>query len=255
MMISSEFGIVVLIIALYGSTCVVFACADEGVLQQGSRGMRLLVADDRLRLAGRSLLWLNPLLPMRPAFRGQWGAVEAIAVAPGLAARIPEVTAASAMLAPYVLAVFLCTVVGVPLTLLLMGAKGSLPVIGLAYLAVVVLTVRLWFLRENFLLDGGKFALLAFESLACPPFAAGLVRRLSLAVPVVEDLASFVIDMSEGCRLQAIEALMARCEDMERFFADDALAHARLSRYRITLAGLAEGYPDSPATAAFSEET
>jgi hypothetical protein len=253
-MISSELEIVVLIVALYGSTCVVFACANEGVLQRSLRGMRLQVADDRLRLAGRSLLWLNPLLPMRPVFRGQWGDVEAVAAAPGLAARIPEVTAASALLAPYVLAVFLCTVVGVPLTLLLMGAKGSLPMIGLAYLMVVVLTVRLWFLREDFLLDRRKFALLAFESIACPPFAAGLVRRLSLAVPVTEDLASFVIDMSEGCRREALEALMERCEDMEGFLADDPRASARLTRYQARLTGLAGGSPDAPATTALSEE-
>jgi hypothetical protein len=255
MMISSELEIVALIVALYGSTCVVLACADEGVLQQSLRGMRLQVADDRLRLAGRSPLWLNPLLPMRPAFRGQWGNVDSVAAAPGLAARIPEVTAASMVLAPYVFAVFLCTVVGVPLSLLLVGAKGSVPVIGLAYFTVVALLVRLWFLRGEFLLDGRRFALLAFESIACPPFAAGLVRRLSLAVPVTEDLASFVIDMTEGCRRQAIEALMERCGDMKEFFADDPRTFALLTRYWVRLAGMAGSYPDAPATAAVSEET
>lgn len=255
MMISSELEIVLLVAALYASTCVVFAFADEGVLQRGPRGMRLRLAEDRLRLAGRSPLWLNPLLPMRPAFRGQWGEVEAITAAPGLAARVPEITAASALLAPYVLAVFLCTIVALPVSLLLAGAGGSLPVVALAYATVIALMVRLWFLRGSFLLDGRRFMLVVFESLACPPFAAGLVRRLSLVAPVPDDLASFVVDMPDDGRRQAVETLTRRCTEMASFLAENRRACARLGRYRATLEGLAGDFPGGLPVAAVAERT
>ena len=247
-MISSELEIALLIIALYGSTCVAFVYANEGLLQRVYRGVCLGVADDRVRIAGRSPIWLNPFTPMFPAFRGQWGRVEAIAAAPGLPARVPEVMSAREILTPYVFAAFLYAIAGIPAALLLVGAGKALPIVGLAYLAALVLMVRLWFLRDRFALDGRKFALLAFESVVCLPFAAGLVRRLSLMVPVTEDLASFVVDMPAGPRAQAIEALAARCDEMAGFHAYGSPEAVRLARYQAHLSTLAGIVGDVVAT-------
>lgn len=246
-MISSEFEITLLIIGLYASTCVTFVYANEGVLQRVFGGLRLRIADDRLRVAGRSPIWLNPFTPMFPAFRGQWGRVTMIASAPGLPARLPEVIAASAVLAPYVFAVFLYAIVGIPAALLLGGAVRALPIVALAYLAAVVLMVRLWFLRDMFALDGKKFALLAFESVVCLPFAAGLVRRLSLMVPVTEDLVSFVVEMRDRERARSIEMLAGNCEEMARFHADNSPEAARLAQYRAHLSMLTGNVVDVAA--------
>lgn len=248
-MISSEFEITLLIIALYASTCITFVYANEGVLQRVFRGMRLRVAGDRVRIAGRSPIWLNPFTPMFPAFRGQWGRVEAIAAAPELSARVPDVVNASAVLAPYVFAVFLYAIVGIPSALLLSGAAKALPIVGLAYLAAVVLVVRLWFLRDRFALDGKRFALLAFESVVCLPFAAGMVRRLSLMVPMAEDLASFVVEMPVAKRAQAIEVLAARCGELAGFHAEGSPEAIRLAHYLAYLSMLAGNVVDAPAVA------
>ena len=247
-MISSELEIALLIVALYGSTCVTFVYANEGVLQQVFRGLRLRVAEERVRIAGRSPVWLNPFTPMFPAFRGQWGRVEAIAAAPGLPARVPEVVDAGAVLAPYVCAVFLFAIVGTPAALLLGGAVKALPVAGLAYLAAVVLMVRLWFLRDRFALDGRKFALVAFESVVCLPFAAGVVRRLSLMVPLAEDLASFVVDMPVESRAEAVGKLAGRCDELMGFHPDGSPEMLRLARYREFALTLAEDAVDAAAT-------
>jgi hypothetical protein len=238
-MISSEFEVTLLIIALYTSTCVTVVYANEGVLQRVFRGVRLQIADDRVRIAGRSPIWLNPFTPMFPAFRGQWGRVAAIATAPGLPTRVSEVMDASDVLAPYVFAVFLCAIVGIPAALLLGGALKALPVVGLAYLAAVVLMVRLWFLRDRFALDGKKFTMLAFESIVCLPFAAGMVRRLSLMLPLSEDLASFVADMPVVERAQAIELLAARTREMAGFHADGSPEAVHLAHYLAYLSMLA----------------
>jgi hypothetical protein len=246
-MISSEVEVTLLIIALYASTCVTFVYANEGVLQRVFRGVRLRVADDRVRIAGRSPVWLNPFTPMFPAFRGKWGQVEAIAAAPGLATRVPEVMDASAVLAPYVFAVFLYAVVGIPVALLLVGAAKALPIVGLAYLAAMVLVVRLWFLRDRFGLDDRKFALLAFESVVCLPFAAGVVRRLSLMLPLTEDLASFVVEMPVAKRAQAVEVLAARCGELATFHAEGSPEADRLACYLAYLSMLAGDVVDATA--------
>lgn len=238
-MISSELEVALLIVALYASTCVTFVYANEGVLQRVFRGVRLRVADDRVRVMGRSPIWLNPLTPMFPAFRGQWGRVEATGVASRLPARMSEVMAASEILTPYVFVVFVYAIIGTPAALLLVGAAKALPMVGLAYLAAVVLVLRVWFLRDRFALNGRKFALLAFESVVCLPFSAGMVRRLSLSVLLEEDLASCVADMPVAARAQAIAVLAARCEDMAGFYADGSPETMRLSRYRAHLSLLA----------------
>lgn len=248
-MISSEFEITLLIIALYASTCVTFVYANEGVLQRVFRGVSLRVADDRVRIVGRSPIWMNPFTPMFPVFRGQWGRVEAIAAAPGLPSHVPEVMDASAVLAPYVFAVFLYAIVGIPAALLLGGAVKALPVIALAYLAALVLVVRLWFLRDRFALDGKKYALLAFESVVCLPFAAGMTRRLSLMMPLTEDLASFIVEMPAAKRAQAIETLAVRCGDMAAFHAEGSPETVRLGRYLAYLSMLAGKGADAVAVA------
>jgi len=248
-MISSEVEITLLIIAFYASTCVTFVYANEGVLQRVFRGVRLKVANDRVRIVGRSPIWMNPFTPMFPVFCGQWGRVEAIAAAPGLPGHVPEVMNASAVLAPYVLAVFLYAIIGVPAALLLGGAVKALPIIALAYLAAVVLMVRLWFLRKPFALDGRKYALLAFESMVCLPFAAGMTRRLSLMVPLTEDLASFAVEMSAATRAQTIETLAVRCKDMAGFHADGSPEATRLARYLAYLSMLAGNDAEAAAVA------
>jgi hypothetical protein len=199
----------------------------------------LQVADDRVRIAGRSPIWLNPFTPMFPAFRGQWGNADAIAASPGLPARVAEAMRASEVLTPYVFAVFLYAIIGIPLALLWGGAVRALPIVALAYLAALVMLLRLWFLRDAFSLGRGKFALLAFESLVCLPFSAGVVRRLSLLVPVHEDLASFTVDMSAEAREQALATLMERCDEMTGFHAEASAEFSRLTQYRAHLSLLA----------------
>lgn len=256
-MISGELEIVLLIFGLYGSTCVAFVYANEGIVQRVFRGIRIRVADDRVRIAGRSPMWLNPLTPMFPAFRGYWGNPDKIFASPGLPSRMAEGLRACEVLAPYVFAVFIYTVVGVPVALLLGGAVLALPIVALAYLAAVILMIRLWFLRDCFALSGKKFALLMFESMACLPFSAGIVRRLSLMTPLNEDLASHLADMPSGFRDRAAESLADRCEEMAAFYADESPDHIRLLRYRRQLLPFvaAHAAPEAEACVTRSNKT
>lgn len=242
-MISSELEIALLVLVFYLSTCVAFVFANEGIIARVWGGLRLQVADDRVRIAGRSPIWLNPFTPMFPAFRGQWGNADAIAASPGLPARVAEAMRACEVLTPYVFAVFLYAIIGIPLALLWVGAVHALPVVALAYVAAIVMLVRLWFLRDAFSLGTGKFALLAFESLVCLPFSAGVVRRLSLLVPMREDLASFVVDMRPGARAVSLATLVEHCDEMAGFHAEASAEYTRLAQYRVHLALLEDTVP------------
>lgn len=212
--------------------------ANEGVVRGARGGVRLQVADDRIRIAGRSIIWLNPLTPAAPAFRASWGRTDLLAASPGLPSRVPEALEASAVLWPYVATVFVYGVVGVPLALLFRGAAFALPVAAVTYLAIAALLVRLWFLRGSFGLSSRKFAVVAFECIACVPFAAGLVRRLSLAIPITEDLASFAADMPDELRARDVTELVRACDAMASFYSDEAAERVQLMRYREALAVL-----------------
>jgi hypothetical protein len=253
-MLSDKVEIVLVIVALYGSTCVAFLYANEGLVERVYGGVRLRVAADRVRIAGRSPAWLNPFTPMFPAFRGYWGSIDAIAASPGLSSRVREMLAASEVMAPYVFAAFLYTVVGIPIALLIGGGFAALPMAVLAYLAAVIMLVRLWFLRGAFALNGFKFAALAFECLACLPFSAGVVRRLGLAVPVGEDLATFVAGMDGGWRIQAVKALDQRCTEMTGYYADESAEYARLQQYHQHLLTLVTQVADAAMSADVARE-
>lgn len=238
-MIPVEFELALLIVALYASTCIAFVYADEGVLVRVFGGFDLRIADERIRIAGRSLLLLNPLTPMFPAFRGRWGDADAIAATSDLPVRVADACAASRALAPFVGAVALCVVLGLPAALLSGGAVRAIPLALLAYITIAAMLLRLWFLRARFALDGRKFALVAFESLACPPFAAGIVRRLSLALPLEGDLATYIPLLASARRVRADAAMESRCTEFASFRAEDAPALARLEAYRARLATFA----------------
>lgn len=237
-MISSELGIILLIFVLYGSTSVVFLYANEGTLERVIGGIRIQIGSDSMRIVGRSPALLNPLTPMYPAFRGRWGNAHEIAEGPGLRSRVAEAINASNVLAPYVIAVALYAVVGIPAALLFGGPLRAVPVALLAYLATVAMLVRLWFLREEFSLTRKQFAVVAFESILCLPFGAGVVRRLSLMIPIVDDLASFTGDMQANQRIDAITILRRRCAEVQNFYSEGSDGFLRLKAYGEQLTSL-----------------
>jgi hypothetical protein len=151
---------------------------------------------------------------------------------------VDEAISASNVLAPYAIVVALYVVVGIPAALLLGGPLRAVPVALLAYLATAAMLVRLWFLREEFSLSGKQFALVAFESILCLPFGAGIVRRLSLMIPVVDDLASFTTDMQVNQRIDAITILVRRCAEMQNLYSEDSTGFMRLRAYGEQLTSL-----------------
>jgi hypothetical protein len=128
-------------------------------------------------LSGRRVYLPNPLLPQRPGFRIHWTLAD-------------ERTAADApsdeflrALKPigFVTLLLACMLVLLPLVSWTLGTSLALLLLFAAYYlcVLVALAIMLW-RRKALQLSGGACASLVFDSLACAPFAANLVRKIAL---------------------------------------------------------------------------
>jgi hypothetical protein len=172
--------------ALYLVDSVLLLCFDEGVLMPaGRRGWRVSFATDKLHVMGRGVFLPNPLLPQRPLFRLAWRfPTPGGAPSPHWAAR----RALLRPLAPPVWGMFAALFVLLPLGLFRLGDAAVLAAAALFYTSLLVGLAWTGLNRARCGLTPGRFAMLAFECLVCPPFALNLVRKISTAMPVHEDL-------------------------------------------------------------------
>lgn len=187
MLLQAEVLLMALAIGLYLYDSALLLHFDEAVLVPAGRSRWLVrFGSDKLRLMGKELLLPNPLLPHRPLYRLSW--------------RIPPVPAALddqwaarrtlfKRLAPLAWGMALALFVLLPLGLFTwLGTPLLLAALLLLYINTVVALSWIARNRTRLGLSRKHLTLLAFESLVCPPLALNLIRRISLAMPVREDL-------------------------------------------------------------------
>lgn len=193
--LSPEAALALLIVALYLKDCLLLLRADEALMVAGVFGPRWRAAfgPRGFKLTGREPWLANPLLPHVPVFRLRWAmrapATDAAAPAPATdAAPVLRAEPLLWRLAPLVWGIWTLLFVMVPLAVLgRFGVVAALWLVALLYLHIALALALTWRWRRQFGLGGRAFALLAFECLACAPYAANLVRRLSLAQSPRED--------------------------------------------------------------------
>lgn len=245
--LSPEALLALMIVALYLKDSLHLLHADEALLVRGVGGRwRARFGARGFKLAGREPYLAHPLTPHAPVFRLRWrmsaaGAADvASAVTPAEAthpagtARL-EAPRPLARLAPFAWLAWLLLFVAIPLTVLArLGVTSTLAAVALLYLDIVVALVLAWRWRAALGLGGRAFALLAFEVLACAPYAANLVRRAAAAAPAcTEDFtaaaarllpAPALADVHRECLARIDEQLEA---EPEGGAAAQALAQAR----------------------------
>jgi hypothetical protein len=136
-----------------------------------------LHADSPVRRWGRRLVLPNPFTPHRPLFRVAWSiddrrTAEDVDLTPLLGALRALGLICQALMLMLLALWPLCWILGAGLTVLVLFAAYYLLVIG----ALVIVFRR----RAVLQLTSRAFWGLAFDVLACAPFAVNLVRRLSL---------------------------------------------------------------------------
>ena len=146
------------VVALYLKDCLLLLARDEAVLVRGWRGRWRAgfgLLDWRLR--GREPWLCHPFKPWQPVLRLRWDA----------AAPAPAPSKAEPPALPVAFFGHL-------------GLRSVLLVIGELYAFILFSLVLVWRRRAALGLSASQFGVLAFELLACAPYAANLVRRLSL---------------------------------------------------------------------------
>ena len=206
------------LVALYLKDCVLLLGRDEPVLVRGWRGRWRAgygLLDWRLRR--REPYLCHPFKPWEPVLRLRWDA----AIEPGSAAPTALVLPET-QLGPWVSVIWLMLFVALPTAFYgQLGLHAILAVLGALYMYIVVSLVLVWRRRAALGLTGPAFGVLAFEVLACAPYAANLVRRLSLHRPVDEDLLTAATRLLDVPALEAVHAqCLARIDD-ELDWADE----------------------------------
>lgn len=143
------------------------------------------------QLLGKSVYLPNPLMPHKPLYRLSW---QAGPVSESLSTHQPvweEISKSLATLAPYIWAMFIALFVLLPVGLFTrLGNAVLFAAVAMLYLNALMVLILLFMDRHQLGITGKRFAAIAFESLVCIPCALNLVRKISLAVPVQEDLLS-----------------------------------------------------------------
>ena len=216
------------LVALYLKDCFLLLGRDEAVLVRGWRGRWRAgfgLLDWRLRR--REPYLCNPFKPWEPVLRLRWDAAAEPGPSPAAPASVPPELG----LGPWVSVIWLMLFVALPTAFYgQLGLHAILAVLGALYLYIAVSLVLVWRRRAALGLTGSAFGVLAFEVLACAPYAANLVRRLSLHRPVDDGLLTAATRLLDAPALAAVHAqCLARIDD-ELDWADEDSSRARALR-------------------------
>lgn len=190
---------------LYDSSSLLYV--NEGVLiPRGGKRWTVAFGSDKARISGKELFVPNPLTPHRPMFRLSWRFE-------GERSRLEKdwIRRAEAFgpMVPLVWAMVAALFLLLPLGLFTrLGEQMVLFAVAVLYLSIAISLVWTWINRAKLEISPRKVAALAFESLACSPFALNMVRKISMGLRIDEDL------VTAACRLQDVGGWRATQREM-----------------------------------------
>ena len=218
-------------LALYLFDSAMLLYADEVVATRARQGWRVTGGWDFL-VVGRRPYLLNPLAPHRIAIRQRWMAGdpepdgEVVDTFPTLDRLLRPVKA-------IVLALLTLLIGVLPVVSVRYGAGAVLlAVFASAYVLVVAALVLIHRRREALALSGQQFRSLALDSLACPPFAVNLVRKVSAGWTLPGGLLGYSRAHFGPAALQQVLAIVEQ-RTVERLRHEDegSAKHATLSEF------------------------
>lgn len=234
---SFEVGLPVGAIGLYLFDSILLLYANE-VLFMRRRGRWRFAVSSSLLLTGRRLCFVNPLLPAIPQFRVRWSEGDTRQEQE----QLPELSAFLAALRPlqYLVTALWLLLLALPADVLLFGTGPELLALMAAFYLVILSALGYMYVRRAPLaLSTKTLAALAFDALACAPFAINLVRKLSMHRSLAGnplDFARRAFDAETfGALIHAISGRVV--EEQLREFGQTA-RWLELERYRQRLAQL-----------------
>ena len=191
------------------------------------------------QLMGRFPHVPNPLTPNQFMLRVIWNR-ESSPVPENLMAELQEFTQ---VLKPlhYLTVLLLATLLfSLPIVLLRWGTGTIfMALVLLSYLNVVIMLMFVYRKRDALRITGKTFRGLAFESLACVPFAINLVRKISLQYPFRGGAIEFAQQaFSAQIFGRLIQALLSRIDEELAIEDEDSRRARDLCTYRACLSSL-----------------
>jgi hypothetical protein len=223
---------------VYDSACLLWQ--NELLYEKAGAGWRV-AGGSQLRLMGRRLQLPNPLLPQRALFLVRWSPADA-------RQETQDATALQRMLDSLrpvrmlVVAMMLLLLAAVPLVSWILGAGLTLLLIfGAYYLCIIGALMVVYCRRDVLRLTGKSFWLLAFDVLACAPFAVNLVRKITLRYGIGGDPTRFAaMNFERPLREKMLALIRARLDEQ---FAEAPATDQQQQLSALMLARLAEGVP------------
>jgi hypothetical protein len=205
-------------------------------LRRGSRWS--FAMSSALMLGGRRLCFVNPLAPFLPQFRVRWSEGDTRQEQE----RVEELNAFLAALRPlqYLVTALLLLLLALPVDLYVFGTGPELLALMAAFYVIILAALVYVYVRRRALgLSAGSFLALAFDSLACAPFAINLVRKLSMRRSLAGNPIDFARQTFDANTFPAlIQAICGRVgEEQQREFGQTP-RWWELERYRQALAAL-----------------
>jgi hypothetical protein len=209
----------------------------------GGRGRWGFVMSSALLLGGRRLCFVNPFTPAIPQFRVKWSEADTRQERESL----DELHAFFAALRPvqYLVAVLWVLLAALPVEIAVLGTGPELLVLMASfYLVIVVMLVYVYVRRGALRLSSKAFAAVAFDALACSPFAVNLARKLAMRRSLAGNPIEFASQSFDAPAFAAlIAAVSARVgEEQQREFGETT-RRAELERYRQELVARVKDAP------------
>jgi hypothetical protein len=233
--LSTEALLALLIVVLYLKDSVFLLNVNEALLisRKGVRWSASFGART-WKIAGKEPFIANPLLPDQAVFRLRWN-MDSTSGRAGSVAGVPvEIPAELVSIGHLVWFTWIALFALLPASLIgRLGPSATITAIVLVYVSIVASLVRLWLWRRPLGIKPRDFSVLAFECVACPPYAANLVRRLTAMRGVDENFEAAAHRLLGAAQLSEVRTkCLARIdEQLERIGEDerdfDTLKQAR----------------------------
>jgi hypothetical protein len=186
--LSYQFELFLLAVTLYLYDSTILLYVNEAILSCDRFSIwRVSTGSNEILVAGRKVCFLSPLSMFRPSVKLWWNmdSQESPGADESWSSELPKLQA----LAPWTAAATFGLFVLLPLGLFTpLGTYAILPAVLVLYGSILLALVSLRRHCPLSALTALRFAGLAFECLACPPFGLNLVRRAALMCQVREPL-------------------------------------------------------------------
>lgn len=187
--LQNELLLIIVAVGLYVYDLAVLVCFNEGIMSpRRDGGWSVWIGSNAAQLIGKYVVLPNPLMPHRPLYRLTW---EVGGDSAGVKDDWDGQSNSFGPLVPLIWGIAFALFVLLPAALFMgLGDMFLVGTVLFLYTNIAAALSWIWLRRLSYGLSDRRFLGLAFESFVCPPCALNLVRKLSQAINIREDLFS-----------------------------------------------------------------